>query len=123
VFVSLFSSGNPGTNAFRDFSPGPHSGVDPDPDAEVAPDSMDSRARAALTLGLISLLLGILTGIPAIWVGRKALLHINAADGTLKGRWAAWTGIVLGCLSVVITFAVWLYLHQHASPPATTQPQ
>jgi len=110
---NYFSAGNPATAAFRDYSPGPHSGVDTDPDAQVAPDSMDRRARTALTLGLISLLFGVLTGIPAIWVGRKALKTINDADGPLKGRWAAWTGIALGCLSVAATIAVWTYLHEH----------
>jgi hypothetical protein len=73
---------------------------------------MDTRARNALTLGVLSLLLGVLTGIPAIWVGRNALRHINA-DGTLRGRWAAWTGIALGCLGVAITIGAWFYLHQH----------
>ena len=111
--MSIFPSGNPNTGAFRDFHPGPHAGVDTDPDAHVAPDSIDSRARTALTLGLLSLLLSVLTGIPAIWFGWKALQHINAADGALKGRWAAWTGIVLGCLSVAVIIAVWIYLHQH----------
>lgn len=106
--------GNPNTGPFRDFPPGPHSGVPTDPDSRVAPDSMDGRARTALTLGLMSLLLSVVTGIPAIWVGRKALKNINAADGALKGRWAAWTGIALGCLSVVVLFAVWLYLHTHS---------
>jgi hypothetical protein len=106
--------GNPNTAASRDLPPGPHAGVDTDPDIHVAPDSIDSRARNALTLGLLSLVLGVLTGIPAIWVGRKALLHINAADGALRGRWAAWTGIALGCLGVVITIGVWVYLHQNS---------
>jgi hypothetical protein len=105
---------NPGNAAFRDYSPGPHSGVDTDPDAHVAPDSVDSRARTALTLGLLSLAFSVVTGIPAIWLGQKALRHINAADGALRGRWAAWTGIGLGCLSVVVLIAVWIYLHQHA---------
>ena len=111
--MSIFPGNDPGSAAFRDFSPGPHAGVDPDPDAHVAPDSIDSRARTALTLGLCSLLFSVLTGIPAIWVGRKALLHIDAADGALKGRWAAWSGIALGCLSVVTLVAGWLYLHLH----------
>lgn len=86
--------------------------MDTDPDAQVAPDSMDARARNAPTLGLLSLVLGVLTGIPAIWMGRKALEHINA-DAAARGRWAAWTGIVLGCLSVAGTIGVWLYLHHH----------
>jgi len=111
--MSIIPPGNPNTGAFRDLPPGPHSGLDPDPHAQVAADSMDSRARTALTLGLLSLLFSIVTGIPAIWVGRQALLHIDAAEGGLKGRWAAWTGIVLGCLSVVILVAAWIYLHQH----------
>lgn len=104
--------GNPNTGAFRDYPPGPHSGVDSDPDAHRAPHSIDTRARNALTLGVLSLLLGVLTGIPAIWVGRNALQHINAADGALRGRWAAWTGIALGCLGAAITIGLWLYLHQ-----------
>ncbi len=106
--------GNPNTGPLRDFPPGPHSGVDPDQDPHVAPDSMDSRARTALTLGLMSLFLSVVTGIPAIWVGVKALTRINAAGGALRGRWAAWTGIALGCLSVVVLCAVWLYLHTHS---------
>jgi hypothetical protein len=111
--MSLFSGPNNTTAAFRSYSPGPHSGVGTDPDAHVDSGSIDSRARNALTLGVLSLILGVLTGIPAIWVGRKALVHINAANGTLRGRWAAWTGIVLGCLGVAITIGLWIYLHQH----------
>jgi hypothetical protein len=112
--VSLFPSGNAGNAAFRSFPPGPHSGIDTDPDPHVAPDSIHSRARSALTLGVISLFLGVLTGIPAIWVGWKALEQITAAEGALRGRWAAWTGIVLGCLGVAGTMAVWIYFHQHS---------
>lgn len=103
----------PGNAGFRDYSPGPHSGVDTDPDAPVVSDSLDSRARTALTLGLLSLVFSVLTGIPAIWFGRKALIHINASNGTLIGRWAAWTGIVLGGLSVATCMGVWIYLHQN----------
>jgi hypothetical protein len=109
--MSSFPTGNPGNAAFRSYSPGPHSGVSTEPDAYVASDALDSRARSALTLGLLSLLFSIVTGIPAIWIGRKALRHIAAADGALKGRWAAWTGIALGCLSVVVLIAVFSYLH------------
>lgn len=104
---------NPNTAAFRDFSPGPHAGVDTDPGAHVSPDSIDSRAKNALTLGVLSLLLGFVTGIPAIWVGRQALQHLDAADGALRGRWAAWTGIILGALGVALTIAAWTYFHQH----------
>ena len=114
VMSSLYSGNNPVSASLRDYPPGPHSGTDPDPDTSVAPDSMYGRARTALTLGLVSLIVGALAGIPAIWVGAKALGRINAADGALRGRWAAWTGIVLGCLGVAATFGLWLYLHERA---------
>ncbi len=113
--MSIMPPGNPNTGAFRDLPPGPHSGVDTDPDAHVEAGSIDSRARNALTLGLLSLLLGVVTGIPAIWVGRKALRRLDEADGALRGRWAAWTGISLGCLSIVTTLALWTYLHTHGT--------
>ncbi|MGA8247306.1 MAG: DUF4190 domain-containing protein [Nocardioides sp.] len=87
--------------------------MDTDPDAQRAPDSIDPRARNALTLGVLSLVLGVVTGIPAIWVGRKALQHLETADGALRGRWAARTGIALGFLGVAMTILVWLYLHDH----------
>jgi hypothetical protein len=109
----MFPTGsNPNTNAFRSYSPGPHSGVDPDVNVYVDSGAMDSRARNALILGLFSLVLGIVTGAPAIWVGLRALRHINAAEGSVRGRWAAWTGIALGLLGVVGTVAVWITLHQ-----------
>jgi hypothetical protein len=76
-------------------------------------DSIDSRARSALTLGLLSLVLGVLTGIPAVWVGGNALAHISAADGALHGRWAAWGGIVLGMVGVALTVGLWTYLHNN----------
>jgi hypothetical protein len=113
--VSEFFGGNTGNEVFRDYSPGPHPGAGTDPDARYAPGTIDSRARTAMTLGLLSLALGVVTGVPAIWVGRKALLHINAAEGDLRGRRHAWAGIVLGCLGVALTIAVWLYLHNHPS--------
>jgi len=102
---------NPGNAAFRSYSPGPHAGVGTDPEEKVAPGWIDSRARSALTLGVLSLVLGFVAGIPAIWVGRKALIHLAAAEGSLKGRWAAWTGIALGVVGIVGTVVLWLYLH------------
>jgi hypothetical protein len=112
--VSLLPNSNPNTPSFRDYSPGPNAGVDTDLDAHVPPDAIDPRARTALTLGVISLLFGFLTGIPAIWFGQKALRHINA-DGGLRGRWAAWIGIALGCVGVALTVGLWTYLHTHGN--------
>jgi hypothetical protein len=112
--MSVFPNGNPNTGAFRDYSPGPHSGVDPDPNAHLDGGGIDGRARNALTLGLLSLLLGVVTGVPAIWVGAKALRHLDAAGGAARGRWAAWTGIALGCLGLAGTCAVWVTLHRRS---------
>ena len=118
--MSSLPAGGP-NEVFRDYSPGPPTGAPADHDL-VAPDSMESRARSALTLGLLSIPLSVVTGIPAIWVGRRALQHIDAAEGDLKGRWAAWTGIALGILSVVVAVVVFVYLHEHPSShkPGTT---
>ena len=112
--MSIFGNNNPVTSSFRDYSPGPHAGVDSDPDSQVAPDTTDSRARNALTLGILSLFFGFLTGIPAIWVGRKALRHLDdiGAGGAARSRRMAWAGIVLGCVGVAATVALWVYLRQ-----------
>jgi hypothetical protein len=85
--------------------------VDTDPHEHVEPDAFESRARSALTLGVLSLVLGFLTGIPAIWLGGKALRYIGAAEGALRGRWAAYVGIILGCLGTAMTVVAWTYLH------------
>ncbi|HEY3529042.1 MAG TPA: hypothetical protein VGK78_07815 [Nocardioides sp.] len=44
--MSMFS--NPGSAPFRDLPPGPHPGVPTDPDAHVAPDSLDRRIRSVV---------------------------------------------------------------------------
>lgn len=111
--MSEFYGGGAGNEIFRDYSPGPHSGVDPDPHSVVAPDQIETRAKAAMVLGLLSLVLGFVTGLPAIWVGRKALQHITASGGGLRGRRMAITGMTLGCVGIVLTSVAWVYLHEH----------
>jgi len=91
----------PGNAGFRDYSPGPHSGVDTDPDAHVVSDSLDSRARTALTLGLLSLLLSVLTGIPAIWVGVKALKRVGRL-----GPASPWAASASSCVRSGSTFTL-----------------
>jgi hypothetical protein len=103
--VSSSPSGDPISSDFRDVGLRPHT-----PDNDSPSGDFDSRARNALALGVFSLLFGVLTGAPAIWLGRKALVHINDAGGALRGGWAAWTGIVLGCVGVAITLAWLVYL-------------
>jgi hypothetical protein len=115
VAVSGYFGGNAGNEVFRDFSPGPRSGVDPDPHTTVAPDQIDKRAKAALVLGVLSFVFGFVTGLPALWVGRKSLQHVAASHGELRGRRMAASGMVLGVVGIVFTSAAWVYLHQHPS--------
>jgi hypothetical protein len=117
--MSEFSGGNAGNEVFRNYSPGPPSGVGTDPNARFAPGAVEGRAWTAFTLGIFSLVLGVLTGVPAIWVGRNALMRIADADGEVQGRWQAWVGIALGVLGIALTIAAWVYLHQH---PGTHHP-
>lgn len=111
--MSEFYGGNSGNEVFRDYSPGPHAGLDTDPRAAVAPDHIDKRAKAAMILGLLSLVLGFVTGLPALWVGRRSLQHLAASDGDLRGRRLAIAGMVLGGVGIILTSVLWVYLHQH----------
>jgi hypothetical protein len=111
--MSEFYGGNAGNEVFRDYSPGPHAGLDTDPRAVGAPDHIEKRAKAAMVLGLLSLVFGFVTGLPAIWVGRKSLQRIAASEGDLRGRRLAFTGMGLGCVGIILTTAAWVYLHQH----------
>jgi len=43
----------------------------------------------------------------------REVLGVLSVETAVRGRWAAWTEIVRGCLSVVISIAVWIYFHQH----------
>ena len=68
------------------------------------------RAKTAFWLGVFSLLcFGPFTGLPAVYVGARALSDIEASRGRLKGRRSAWEGIVLGALGTVT--GVGLYWH------------
>lgn len=61
-----------------------------------------ARAKNAFWLGVFSLVcFGLLTGIPAIYVGGRALSDIAASGGRLKGRRTAWEGIILGTVGSV----------------------
>ena len=64
------------------------------------------KARASLVLGLCFTCVAV-TGIPAIVLGYLALGEINRSKGRVKGSWMAWTGIVLGIFSTLLTLG-WL---------------
>ena len=62
----------------------------------------DTKARASLILGILSLVLSILAGIPAIILGHTSRARIRKSAGTLKGKGMALTGLLFGYLSVII---------------------
>jgi prepilin-type processing-associated H-X9-DG protein len=66
-------------------------------------------AVAAFVLGVASLLLLFLTGVPAMWLGLRALRSINIAEGRQRGRRLAVAGIALGglgCIAAMLGLAV-----------------
>lgn len=107
--MSMVPGGSPGQAGFAGgYQASPHAGL-PDPDLPHGEVTTDSRAWSALVLGLLGIVpFGILTGIPAIFLGAHALRRIEISDGALRGRRLAWCGIVLGCLSIVV-FVVLVY--------------
>ena len=63
-------------------------------------------AVASLALGLASLLLLLVTGIPALFLGYYGLRSVNLSDGRLRGRWAAAAGMILGGLSCFVSLVL-----------------
>ena len=95
---------NPGSTGFDGYKASSQS---PLPDGAYGNGVTYSRARTAVILGLLGIVpFSILTGIPAIYVGIRALKDIKASGGALKGRGAAWCAIVLGVVSVLVFAAV-----------------
>lgn len=91
------------------YPPGPP-GTTPSPSDRYFSGLTYSRAKNAFWLGVFSLFcFGPFTGIPAVYVGARALSDIEASRGRLKGRATAWEGIVLGTIGSVTR--VGLYRH------------
>jgi hypothetical protein len=105
---------NPGSAVFASgYSAEPHSGFPTSPDDQVTNGTLFVGARKALALGVLGIFpLSILAGIPAIFVGAHALRRIKASAGSLTGRGFAWTGIILGSLSVPVFLAL-VYAVRH----------
>lgn len=64
------------------------------------------KAVVALVLGLSSVVLSILTAIPALLLGLHTLREINRSGGRLRGKKLAGVGMVLGALSTVASLIV-----------------
>jgi hypothetical protein len=69
-----------------------------------------SRAKNAFWLGFFAFFCcGLFLGIPAIWVGNRALGDISRSGGRLKGRGTAWVGIILGLLGTLSSLSAGAY--------------
>ena len=63
----------------------------------------------SLVLGILStppFPFGVLTGIPAILYGRKAIRAIRTERQPQRGMALAWTGVILGSASVLLTIVL-----------------
>ena len=65
---------------------------------------------------------GLLAGIPAIYVGSRALSDIEASRGRLKGKGTAWAGIILGIFGILGTFGGAGYLYHQSQPDDCDRP-
>jgi len=76
----------------------------PADDASSQRDSPETSrlATASLTLGVLSVVCYILTGIPALLLGLIALISIYRSKERLRGAWMAWVGIVVSIASFVV---------------------
>jgi Protein of unknown function (DUF1559)/Domain of unknown function (DUF4190) len=75
------------------------------------------KAIASLGLGVL-FFFACLSGIPAILLGRQALLDIDQSGGRLRGRRMASAGIVLGLLGCLFTIAILMVATGSSSEPA-----
>src|SRR5262249_12694310 len=62
-----------------------------------------SKALVSFLWGLLSLVLFLVAGIPAVLLGLHSLREINRSDGALRGRPFAVAGMVLGGLGTLVT--------------------
>ena len=61
------------------------------------------KAFVALALGLVSLVLGLVAGLPAIIYGYLAYSEIKRSGGRQNERIAAFIGLALGCCSLPLS--------------------
>ncbi|MBN2314556.1 MAG: DUF4190 domain-containing protein [Sedimentisphaerales bacterium] len=72
------------------------------------PRSKTSRlAIVSLVLGILSLFVFVLAGIPAIVLGFMSLLKIGRSHGALKGNYIAWAGMNVAVVCMCIFYWLW----------------
>ncbi len=87
-----------------------------EPTKQAQPHTSSSLSIISLVLGILSpffivtCLLSIFTSLAAIVTGHVALYNIKTQAGRLHGRGMAWAGLILGYLSLALSFAVIVFL-------------
>jgi prepilin-type processing-associated H-X9-DG protein len=69
----------------------------------VRESRLSKTAVVAFVLGVSSLLLSVATGLPALFVGFRAVRAINLSDGRLRGQRLAFAGLILASLTTLVT--------------------
>ncbi|OGR30304.1 MAG: hypothetical protein A2X83_06075 [Desulfuromonadales bacterium GWD2_54_10] len=62
-----------------------------------------TQGKLCLSLGILSLFFGILTGVPAVISGHMALKQIKESPTILAGKGIVYTGLVLGYLAIALS--------------------
>ncbi|WP_323792799.1 DUF4190 domain-containing protein [Nocardioides sp.] len=74
------------------------------PSHGTGPQGTSGKATTSLVLGILSLLcFGLLSGIPAMIIGRSATKEIDASHGSIGGRGLATAGFVTGLIGTVFS--------------------
>lgn len=77
------------------------------------PTATSGKAVASLAMGVL-FFFACLSGIPAILLGRQALIDINRSGGQLRGKKRAVIGIVLGVMGCLFTVGFFLPAYRSA---------
>ncbi len=84
------------------------------PDPVTARPQPSPAALTSLLLGTASVLLPIVAGVPALFVGYRALYDVNASGGRITGRRLAVAGMALGGFTTVLAvigFILLIFIH------------
>jgi prepilin-type processing-associated H-X9-DG protein len=68
-----------------------------------APERLSEAALAAFVLGVASLVLSLVTALPALFLSVQAIRAINRSEGRLRGQRLAIAGLALSVLAIVAT--------------------
>jgi hypothetical protein len=71
--------------------------------SEIPSPRTSGTALVSLVLGMTSLLFQVLTGLPAMVLGLRALRAINGSEGQLRGGHLAVGGMILGAIGTALT--------------------